>query len=131
MTRPAQARRMLLRPADVRGIIHHAFRNPPSTGLPLSWARWLLLGDIGQQMDLNEVREQLERLRAERDLAEWDLSKVREVADELDELELRHGMLVRLLVSKGLITAEEYASLISAARPEPAERRAAEPDRGG
>jgi hypothetical protein len=97
----------------------------------MSWARWLLLGDIGQQMDLNEVREQLERLRAERDLAEWDLSKVREVADELDELELRHGMLVRLLVSKGLITAEEYASLISAARPEPAERRAAEPDRGG
>jgi hypothetical protein len=97
----------------------------------MSWARWLLLGDIGQQMDLNEVREQLERLRAERDLAEWDLSKVRELADELDELELRHGLLVRLLVSKGLITAEEYASLIAAARPKPAEGRVAEPDRGG
>ncbi|HKB03417.1 MAG TPA: hypothetical protein VKD90_14435 [Gemmataceae bacterium] len=96
----------------------------------MGWGRWLLLGDIGQQMDLNDVRYEVERLRAERDLAEWDVSKVREVADELDELQLRHGLLVRLLVSKGVITAEEYASLIAAARPRPAGGPASEPDRG-
>jgi hypothetical protein len=93
----------------------------------MSWARWLLLGDLGQQLDLNDVRYEVERLRNERDLAEWDLSKIREVADDLAELELRHGLLVRLLISKGLITAEEYASLIGAARAKPAELSAGKP----
>lgn len=51
-------------------------------------------------------------MRNERDLANWDIRKFREVADELLELELRHGLLVRLLIGKGLITAEEYAGLI-------------------
>lgn len=86
----------------------------------MGWANWLLLGDLGQQLDINDVREQVERMQTDRDLANWDLRKVREVADELLELELRHGLLVRLLVRKGLITAEEYAGLIAAARGTPA-----------
>jgi hypothetical protein len=93
----------------------------------MGWARWLLLGDLGQQLDINEVRDHVERMRTERDLANWDLPKIREVADELLELELRHGLLVRLLVSKGLITAEEYAGLIAAARVKPVDGHAAEP----
>jgi len=96
----------------------------------MGWGRWLLLGDIGQQLDLNDVRYEVERLRSERDLAEWDLGKVRELADDLAELELRHGLLVRLLITKGLITAEEYASLIGAARAKPSEP-GADADRGG
>jgi hypothetical protein len=79
----------------------------------MSWARWLLLGDLGQQIDIHEVRDQVERLRSERDTVEWDLSKLREVADELLELELRHGLLVRLLIRKGVISAAEYAELIA------------------
>jgi len=82
----------------------------------MGWANWLLLGDLGQQLDIHEVRDQVERLQIERDLANWDIRKIREVADELLELELRHGLLVRLLIRKGLITAEEYAGLIAAAR---------------
>jgi hypothetical protein len=82
----------------------------------MGWANWLLLGDLGQQLDIHEVRDKVERLQIERDLANWDIRKIREVADELLELELRHGLLVRLLIRKGLITAEEYAELIAAAR---------------
>jgi len=82
----------------------------------MGWANWLLLGDLGQQLDIHEVRDKVERLQIERDLANWDIRKIREVADELLELELRHGLLVRLLIRKGLITAEEYAGLIAAAR---------------
>jgi hypothetical protein len=33
-------------------------------------------------------------------------------------LKLRLGLLVRLLIDKGLITAEEYAALIAEARPQ-------------
>ncbi len=79
------------------------------------FARWLLLGDVGQQMDINEVRDRMERMRSEQDMANWDTRDIREMAGELSELELRHGLLVRLLISKGLITAEEYAGLIAAA----------------
>src|SRR3954465_2880298 len=86
----------------------------------MGWARWLLLGDLGQQMDIEDVRTEGERVRAERDLADWDVRKVREVADELLELQVRHGLLVRLLIRKGLITAEEDAGLIAAPRAEPA-----------
>lgn len=85
----------------------------------MGWARWLLLGDLGQQLDINELREHVERTRIERDLVNWDIRKIREVADELLELELRHALLVRLLITKGLISAEEYASLIAAARDKP------------
>lgn len=89
----------------------------------MSWAQWLLLGDLGQQLEISEIRDHVERMRTERDLASWDLRKVREVADELLELELRHGLLVRLLIAKGLITAEEYAALIAASRVTPDARR--------
>ena len=46
-----------------------------------------------------------------------DLRKVKELAEENVELKLRLGLLVRLLISKGVISAEEYASLIAGARP--------------
>ncbi len=70
-----------------------------------------------QEKEIGEVREQVERERLERDLAAWDLRKVKELAEENLELKLRLGLLVRLLISKGVISAEEYAALLAAARP--------------
>lgn len=72
-----------------------------------------------QEKEIGEVREQVERARLERDLAGWDLRKVKELAEENVELKLRLGLLVRLLISKGVISAEEYAALIAGARPRP------------
>ena len=86
----------------------------------MGWGRFLLLGDLGQQLDINEMQEHVERMRNERDLAKWDLPKIKEVADELLDLELQHSLLVRLLIKKSVITAEEFASSIAAARPKPA-----------
>ena len=70
-----------------------------------------------QEKEIAEVREQVERVRLERDLAAWDLRKVKELAEENVELKLRLGLLVRLLISKGVLRAEEYAALIAGARP--------------
>jgi hypothetical protein len=86
----------------------------------MSWTRLFLLGDIGQQLDIEDVRHDVERMRAERDLVDWERRNTKDLADELLELELRHGLLVRLLIAKGVITAQEYATLIAAARPKPA-----------
>ena len=72
---------------------------------------------VSQEKEIGEVRQQVERMRLERDLATWDLRKVKELAEENVELKLRLGLLVRLLISKGVIGAEEYAALIAEARP--------------
>ncbi len=69
------------------------------------------------EFDIRELRSDLERLRAERDRTVWDVTKVRQLADENLELKLRLGLLVRLLIAKGVISAEEYATLITQARP--------------
>ena len=42
---------------------------------------------------------------------------IEELAAENAELKLRLGLLVRLLISKGIINAQEYAALITEAQP--------------
>jgi hypothetical protein len=69
---------------------------------------------------IGELGEQLQRAQNERDLANWDARKVRELAEENLELKLRLGMLIRLLIAKNVITAQEYASLLAEARRESA-----------
>jgi hypothetical protein len=73
--------------------------------------------EILHEFDIRELRSDLERLRTERDRTVWDITKVRQLADENLELKLRLGLLVRLLIAKGVINAEEYATLITQARP--------------
>jgi hypothetical protein len=73
-----------------------------------------LLWDVSQERQIRDVRGQLDQLQIERDLAGWD---VRSLAAENVELRLRLGLLVRLLISKGVITAQEYAALIAEAQP--------------
>jgi hypothetical protein len=76
-----------------------------------------LLWNVSQDYQLEELRGHLDRARLEQDLAKWDLPKMKNLAEENLELKLRLGLLVRLLISKGVITASEYAELIAEARP--------------
>lgn len=74
------------------------------------------LWNVSQERQLEEVRRRLEQLRLEHDLAGGDVRKVKELAEENLELKLRLGLLVRLLISKGVITAQEFATLIAEVR---------------
>jgi hypothetical protein len=67
-----------------------------------------------QELQLREVRQQIERLQLERDVRRMNAP---DLAAENAELRLRLGLLVRLLITKGVLTAEEYARLIAEARP--------------
>ena len=60
---------------------------------------------------------QVHRERLERDLAGSDLAKVKQLAEENLELKLRLGLLLRLLISKGVINAHEYAAMVAQPRP--------------
>jgi hypothetical protein len=75
-----------------------------------------LLWNVGQDHQLGELREDLDRVRLEHDQAGWDPQKVKQLADEHLELKLRLGLLLRLLITKGVITAQEYAQLIAETR---------------
>jgi len=75
------------------------------------------LRNVSQERQLEELRGRLDRVRLEHDLAGGDRRTVKELVEENLELTLRLGLLVRLLITKGVITAPEYAALIAEARP--------------
>jgi hypothetical protein len=86
------------------------------------------LWNVSQERQLADLRGRLDRERLDRDLEATGPAGARALAAEHLELKVRHGLLVRLLIAKGVITAQEYAALIAEARP--AEHPAA-PDRSG
>jgi hypothetical protein len=71
------------------------------------------LWNLSQERQIDELRKNLEQERTRHDLARWDLPKVQELAAENLELKVRLGLLVRLLIAKNIITAQEYAALIA------------------
>ncbi|MBM4068266.1 MAG: hypothetical protein FJ271_04900 [Planctomycetes bacterium] len=74
-----------------------------------------LLWQIGQDRELSDLRGQLEKIRHEHDRTTRGRDG-RDLEGELLEMKLRHGLLVRLLIAKGVITAAEYAALIAETR---------------
>ncbi len=78
-----------------------------------------LLWNSSQNGRLREVRKQFDQIQSERDSQGWD---IRELVAENAELRLRLGLLVRLLIGKGVITAGEYAALIAESQPEMGEK---------
>jgi len=74
-----------------------------------------LIWNVSQERQLEELRSRFDRERLEHDLSCGD--HVRELVEENLELKLRLGLLVRLLIAKGVFTAQEYAALIAKTRP--------------
>ncbi len=73
-----------------------------------------VLWNSSQDVKIRDVRTDIDRMKVERDLSGWD---ARELVAENAELKLRLSLLVRLLISKGIINAQEYAALITEAQP--------------
>ena len=79
----------------------------------MGWGRMLLLGNWGQQMDIEEQRVEIDRLRR-RVEASGRPSGLEEARDEIDDLRLYVAVLVRMLVAKGIVTREELEALVEA-----------------
>lgn len=84
----------------------------------MGWGRYLLLGDLGQQLDLTDqkkeidsLRQELRRSRASSHDATGDIERLQE---ENDELRLYLVAVVRLLISKGIVSGEEMRKLVDA-----------------
>jgi len=85
----------------------------------MGWGRWFFLGDLGQQLDLHEQADEIQRLkeqmRSDRRQASPDLAKeIRRLGVENDQLKLYVATLFRLAVTKGLATKDELKALVQA-----------------
>ncbi len=84
----------------------------------MGWMRTLFMGDIGQNLELEDLRERLDRMRDETPTAV--LTQAKQVAalnDEVHDLKVRLAALIRLLVGKNVLTAQEIASMITVLEP--------------
>ena len=82
----------------------------------MGWGRTLLLGDIGNRLDVEDCEREIHRLKGDmRLVARVDRSQtkgLREVQKENEQLRLYMAALVRLLVAKGVVSADELGHLI-------------------
>ena len=82
----------------------------------MGWARTLLLGDIGNRLDIADTEQDIDAIRgalaSKRHLDESQDEAVRHLYEENGQLELCMAALVKTLQRKGVITAEEVDNLI-------------------
>lgn len=84
----------------------------------MGWGRMLLLGDLGQQLDIRDTQASLDRItRHLQEASRFDQDVARNLGDlarENAELKLYLAAIVRLLVAKGTVTPAELAAVVEA-----------------
>lgn len=90
----------------------------------MGWGRMLFLGNIGQQLDLDDVGAEIQRIKdtfaqvSEVDQAQGN--ELQRLRQENDELRLYLATLMRLLVQKGVLTTQDTAAMAAAIDPDKA-----------
>ena len=84
----------------------------------MGWGRYFLLGNLGQQLDLSDHEAEIAQLRSEianRSFGEETSSQRLDwLRQENEELKLYLVSLMRLLVSKGVVSREEVQRMVEA-----------------
>jgi multidrug resistance efflux pump len=84
--------------------------------MTMGWGRYFFLGDLGQQLDLADQRDEIASLREElrRNRAASSGADVAQLQAENDELRLYLAAIVRLLTSKGIVSRDELRRVVDA-----------------
>ncbi|MFH1417979.1 MAG: hypothetical protein ABII12_06810 [Planctomycetota bacterium] len=82
----------------------------------MGWGRTLLLGDIGNRLDIADTERDIGALKQElgrkRQLDQSQDQAIRVLQKENEELKLYLASLLRLLVSKQVLSREELSSFV-------------------
>jgi hypothetical protein len=82
----------------------------------MGWGRLLLLGNLGQQLDIEDQRSEIESLREElrrsRVSSPAASDEVARLRAENDELRLYLAAVIRILTSKGIVSREEVKRVV-------------------
>jgi hypothetical protein len=83
----------------------------------MGWGRMLLLGNLGQQLDIDDTQAALREIDARlQESGRFDAATsryLRELSRQHHELGLYYAALVRLLVAKTVVSREELVQLVS------------------
>lgn len=82
----------------------------------MGWGRFFLLGNIGQQLDLQDRQRELDEVRGQLD-SQWSRdrtqdSQIKAQWTEIQELKLYLTSLVQLLTRKGVVTQAEIEEIV-------------------
>jgi hypothetical protein len=84
----------------------------------MGWGRMMLLGNVGQQLDIGDLGNAIEQMRgdfAQKDQIDREQEhEIAQLQNENHELKLYLATLIRLLVSKGIVKQEEVETIVSA-----------------
>lgn len=87
----------------------------------MGWGRTLLLGDIGTQLNVNDVEHDVEEIKEylQREQTEHDSLQagVAALQKENHELKLYMATLIRLLVTKNLVSQDELTRFVDLLDP--------------
>jgi len=82
----------------------------------MGWGRTLLLGDIGNRLDIEDTERDIaslrSRLRSKARTDEAQDKRLAELESESDQLKLYLASLIRLLVRKGTLSRDELAAFV-------------------
>lgn len=83
----------------------------------MGWGRTLLLGDIGNRLDIGDVERNVTELKRQlTDAYRSDMSqdeKIEKLIEENAQLKLFLASLIRLLTAKGTISQEELQTMVA------------------
>jgi len=84
----------------------------------MGWGRYFLLGDLGQQLDLSDQKEEIDRWREEmlrsRASGPGSADEFIRLQAENDELRLYLAAVIRILISKRVVTQSEVKQIVDA-----------------
>lgn len=87
----------------------------------MGWGRMLLLGNVGQQLDIGDVENAVTEMQsAFLENQRTDLDQARSIAAlkrENQDLKMYLATLIRLLVAKGVLKPEEIEATVNAIEP--------------
>ena len=83
----------------------------------MGWGRMLLLGNLGQQLDIEDQKKQIHdlknRLRSQSNRASQKVDLRLDILERnCDEIKLYLATIIRYLVAKGALDAKEFESLV-------------------
>lgn len=88
----------------------------------MGWGRMLLLGNVGQQLDIGELNGEIANMQAEFSRNQQiDLTQAKSIEQlqrENQDLKLYLATLMKLLVSKGVLRPEEIETAVRAIETE-------------
>jgi hypothetical protein len=84
----------------------------------MGWLRTLFMGDMSQNLEIQDLQERLDQMRSEMPAAGSQAKQIATLQDETHELKVRLAVLIKLLVAKNVLTAQEIAAMIAALEPE-------------